>query len=361
VSGRISRWAQLAAALCIVLAVALVPSAATAQSADPSTPNDDSGLSISPAIVDNTVDAGTTFTVPITLGNITQRAVPIEVTKGKLETEQTPGPSKQGLYDISSWLSVDPTAFLLPAQDHKVVNVTVSVPANAEPGGHYATVFFGALAPSGGMAAGETLLNARVGVVFLITVRGDVHAGAKLDGAIKTEAWQLGAGATSFNFDLENTGNVHFQPSGKLIVKDLFGRKVKELPLPIGVVLPGAKKSYALTWERGVRPGIYTASVKVDTGIELQAESKRFVILPLVVVIPVGIFLLVVLITIWRLRRKKKRRARREAAIEAITGSGSEENTSEPITDESEPVQQKSTEVDAESSNLPPDPKEEQQ
>jgi hypothetical protein len=344
-------WRRFAAVLCLALLFAVaMPNAASAQDAGTPTTQapkgDESGLTISPAIIDNTVDAGVSFSVPITLGNITQRAVPIEVTKGKLETDQSPTASNLGKYDISSWFTIDTTAFLLPAQDRKTVNVTVNVPQNAEPGGHYATVFFGALAPSNGAASGETLLNARVGVVFLITVRGDVRAGAKLDGNIKTESLQTDAGATTFDFALLNTGNVHFQPSGKLVIKDLFGRKVKELPLPIGIVLPGAEKKYSMVWERGMRPGIYTASVKVDTGIELQAKSKRFTILPLVLVVPIGILLLILLATAWRALRRKKRRARRAAALEAITAS--------------EPGEE-SAEEDAEGSNVPPDAKEEQE
>jgi hypothetical protein len=317
-----------------------VPATAEAQTGD------ESGLTISPAIVDNTVNAGASFTVPITLGNITSRAVPIEVSKGRLETDQTPDAASQAKYDISNWFSVDTMSFLLPAQERRTVNVTVNVPLNAEPGGHYATVFFGALAPSTGSASGETLLNARVGVVFLLTVRGEINAGAEIDGGIETNSMQWDAGATHFTFAVRNTGNVHFQPQGTLVIKDVFGRKVKELPMPVGVVLPGAKRTYDLTWERGVRPGIYSASVKVDAGIELKAESKRFIILPLVVVIPVGIFLLVVLLVLWRARRVKKRRARRAAAVEAIKAK--------------EPGEEESPEPQEGGSNLQQSPEEEQ-
>lgn len=361
-SSRQKGWRRIAILVCLCIFASLaLPQSATAQSDTTTTqgpssnPTDDSGLTISPAIIDNTVDAGMSFSVPITLGNITKRAVPIEVTKGRLETDQSPDAANQGKYDISPWFDISETNFLLPAQDRKTVDVTVNVPKNAEPGGHYATVFFGALAPNDNAGSGATLLNARVGVVFLLTVRGDVHAGAAVDGSIHTKGLQLDAGATPFDFTLRNTGNVHFQPQGKLVIKDLFGRKVKEIPLPIGIVLPGAEKKYDLSWERGVRPGIYSASIKVDTGIELQAKSKHFVILPLVVVIPVGILLLVVVVGILQRKRRKRRRARRAAALEAIAAT---EPGEEPVLPGSPPEggEEESAPSTEEPSNVPPDP-----
>lgn len=285
----------------------------------------ESGLTVSPALIDNTVNPGTTFAVPITISNITDRAVPIDVSKGKLETSQQPDgkDGKDGKivsqYDISPWFTVDTSSLLLRERDQATVNVTVSVPPNAEPGGHYGTVFFAALATdlSGG-ASGQTLLNARVGVVFLVTVRGEVKAGAELDGGIRTKTAQWDAGITTFQFGLKNTGNVHFAPSGSLVVKDLFGRKVKEIPLEQGVVLPGASKQYEIAWERGVRPGIYTAEVKVAAGIDLQAKSKRFVLAPLVLLIPALLILLVVALGILGALRRRKRRRKRQQVIEAF-------------------------------------------
>src|SRR4051812_45840600 len=115
---------RFAAVLCLaILSAIAMPNTASAQDAGTPTTQapkgDESGLTISPAIIDNTVDAGVTFTAPITLGNITQRAVPIEVTKGKLETDQSPNASNQNKYDISPWFTIDTSAFLLPAQDRK--------------------------------------------------------------------------------------------------------------------------------------------------------------------------------------------------------------------------------------------------
>lgn len=279
---------------------------------------DPSGLSVSPAIVDNTVDPGASFTVPITLANITERAVPIEVSKTRLETDQVPNPAFAGRYDVSSWLAPDTDGFLLQSQANHTINIKVDVPLNAEPGGHYGTIYFGALTPASAQNAGKTVLNARVGVVFLLTVRGDVNAGARLSGPIETKTVQWDAGATNFHFGLQNTGNVHFQPQGQLVVKDLFGRKVKSLPLKPGVVLPGAELKYDVAWERGVRPGIYTAEVKIAASVDLEGKSKRFVILPLVIVIPALLILLVIVVGTWRTIAARKRRQRRQYAIEAI-------------------------------------------
>jgi cell division protein FtsB len=84
---------------------------------------------------------------------------------------------------------------------------------------------------------------------------------------------------------------------------------------------------------------VYSAEVRVDAGVPLQAHSRRFVILPLVVVIPAGILLLLLLVGIWRVRRMKKRRARRAAAVEAIKAKElEEESTVKTINDQESPV-----------------------
>jgi hypothetical protein len=281
-------------------------------------PGSQSGLTVSPAIVDNTVDPGAQFSVPITVFNITPKPVGITASPDGLDPNQPIDPSVSAEYNISSWFSIAEPMFLLAPGENKSVDVSVTVPENAEPGGHYATIYFQAADGDESQDA-SAKLSARVGVVVLLTVKGDLRPNVELVGQIETAKTQFAAGPTTFTFDLRNTGNVHFQPEGSLVVKDVFGREVKTLPLPVGYLLPGTQRSYEVTWERGVRPGWYTADVSLQAGITLQATSQRFLLLPLILVLPLLVLLVGLLLGILLRVQSKKRRAKRKAAVALIT------------------------------------------
>jgi hypothetical protein len=70
--------------------------------------------------------------------------------------------------DLSSWMSIEPTAVDIPAEGTAAATVTISVPADAAPGEQYAVLWVQARSPAG--AEGDVSQVSRVGIRVYLSV-----------------------------------------------------------------------------------------------------------------------------------------------------------------------------------------------
>ena len=154
--------------------------------------------------------------------------------------------------DLASWIKISDGPITVKPLDWQNIIFEIDIPADAEPGGHYAAVFF---SPNKNLEAegGKVSVDYRAGSLILLSISGDVKSSGQL------KSWTL-LGKQHFydytpvNFELriENDGNVHFRPGGTIEIKNLFNQKVAELPIVKseagGNVLPSSTRSYAIIW-----------------------------------------------------------------------------------------------------------------
>ena len=146
----------------------------------------------------------------------------------------------EGSLSAVSWLKVEPASFDLAPNQRAVVKVSITVPADAESGGRYATVAFRTGGkPGAGSGVG---VAAQVGVPFLITVKG---AGAlarqpSLDSLVPVLEPD---GSLGFRAGVTNRGNVHFYARGIVDVADASGKPWGRLELrETTAILPGTSE-----------------------------------------------------------------------------------------------------------------------
>jgi hypothetical protein len=243
---------------------------------------------------------------------------------------------------LASWIALDKQSVTLDAAQSGQFNFSVNVPANAEPGGHYASIFFThAGRPGAGTGVG---IGGQVGVLILVNVPGDVREEASV------ESFTLqGSGVRShlpvvFDLRLQNKGSVHFRPRGTLTIKNLFGQTVaRESANPKNsAVLPNSVRRVEMTWARtlnvepgngfwsGVRNewknfaiGRYRASVEVtygSQGSKLSSPEVAFWVVPwrLLLLGIGGLVIIVMLVRLYnrvlvRSALKKEARSRRKS------------------------------------------------
>lgn len=284
-------------------------------------PSSESKLSVAPAVIENTVDPGVSFTTQVAVSNGTSRPAAFHGTIEHLAGAEPVASVETS--DARSWLKLGESDFLLLGGEVKTVDVMVSVPHNAEPGGHYATIYFEAFVPGQANAGASTVVTGRVGVVVALVVRGDIRTRVVPIGEIRTDRWQWEAGPSTLQFDLRNEGNIHVVPNGVVTVRDLFGRKVKELPLVGGrqagtgpTLMPGKQRGYEVAWEHGPWLGVYRAEAVVLIGPaqdRLVVSSAYFVLSPLVILIP-GLLAVVMAGAVVAVRRLRTRRSRKQSS-----------------------------------------------
>ncbi|MEI6477499.1 MAG: Fn3-like domain-containing protein [bacterium] len=208
-------------------------------------------------------------------------------------------------YSLAKWMTVEPSSFTVPAGQQKVINISIRIPKSGEPGGHYASVQvrLAGDAVVGGGASVITQLNS----LILLRVSGNITEQLSLD-SFKTDDSYYQHGPIAFNLRSTNTGNVHVAPSGTIVITDIFGRKVKELPLTEANALPGGSRSVNTIWEDSGYVGKYTATLVANYGqskVPLTATTS-FIIFPLLLVwICLGVIVVLLLLIT---QRKKVRR-----------------------------------------------------
>lgn len=294
--------------LGIALSVLLIPtSPASAQSADAA-----SGLEISPALVEVNADKDNVYTIDIRVTNVTSSTLMFESFIDDFGAKNESGspsillePSTEPLpTSIKTWASPIPSFTLAPGKAQGV-KVTITIPANAQPGGHYGVIrFTGYEGTEGSQTVGQV---ASAGTLVLINVSGAVKESLELASFTPTKndkpAFLFETGPIVFLSRFTNTGSVHVKPIGQIEVKDIFGNPVGTLPVneAKGNVLPSSTRRFESDLDKTWMFGQYTADISIAYGTTGQAIVKTisFWVIPWKLVL-VGILIVVTLIYVLR-------------------------------------------------------------
>lgn len=273
------------------------------------------GLEISPPLIELSANPGDEVKTQIRLRNVTNGSL---VTKAQTndfvaagedgqpkllldETEQSP-------YSIKDWLTTIPSVTLQP-QEQKTLEVTMNVPEDVGPGGHYGVVRFTGLPPE--VEDTGVSLSASVGTLILVNVSGNISEQAKIAEfyTAKGEAkrWLFEYGPINLVQKIQNDGNVHIKPKGSVRVLNMFGKEVKSFQLNEagGNVLPGSTRKFEQTLEQKFMFGRYRVQADVVYGSENKIISRTisFWVIPYKLIF---ITLLVIVLIIFLIKRYNK-------------------------------------------------------
>ena len=150
--------------------------------------------------------------------------------------------------DLGTWMSADGTVTLLPGEQ-KNITFTIAIPKDAEPGGHFAGIFWGTtpeLQPGGQVAIG-----AKTGVLVLLSVSGATNEkGGILEFATKNKQTFFTALPVDFYYRFQNSGSDRVKPDGSIVLKDTIGLASAEISgNPIqGNILPNSVRKLESMW-----------------------------------------------------------------------------------------------------------------
>jgi hypothetical protein len=171
-------------------------------------------------------------------------------------------------YSLAKWIEVDKSGVIIPAKKSEVFEFTITVPANAEPGGHFGSLVF--KTEPGELRDGQAgaAVGQEVGALLLVKVAGDVNEqlGVASFQALKR---LYERGPVTFETRTENTGNVHLKPRGTITITNTFGREVASVQIDERNVLPDAIRKVDTVWDdSSLRFGRYTATLSLVYGAE---------------------------------------------------------------------------------------------
>lgn len=203
--------------------------------------------------------------------------------------------------NLSTWLQTQEKIEITPGEKI-VVPYTITIPAEAEPGGYFSAIFWGQQNPDS-QVAGEVSIGGKLGVLILLRVAGDIYEEAGL-----TEFSTLDDGRVynslpiTLGYRFTNKGKDRVVPLGDIVVKNTFGMEVVKLPAnqSEGNVLPNSSRKFQITWGEKIPDeinnffrmakwqfsdfhfGLYRAQMSVVWGSENKIEeaSTWFLIIP---------------------------------------------------------------------------------
>lgn len=224
-------------------------------------------LKISPLTFKYTLEKGKEVSDIVRIINPNQFPLEIESEKEDFfmaDEEGSPSFLPQGgKMSLASWIKIGLEKFSLAPLETKEIPFTISLPKDAEPGGHYGAIFF-KTQPS--LKKGQTQIGiaSRVGALILVSVLGEISQKGEI---IEFKARKfLDKGPVSFFVRFKNTGTVHYEPRGKITILNWFGKKVAELSLPKHTVLPESIRRFETTWQKRYLFGKYQAQLEVFDG-----------------------------------------------------------------------------------------------
>ncbi len=211
----------------------------------------------------------------------------------------------EGVTNLVDWIAIasDDKEGTIPTQGKKEINFTVSVPAGAEPGGHYAAIFAKQIKknPEGKTELG---VSSRVGALMLVSVPGDVKRTADLLGfSFPKFVWK---GPVKFGAVVKNTGSVHYDAPVNVTLKPLFGAD-KSVDLGSHTIIPKNSRDYSGEWKSKYPFGYYKVNAIAKDGDSKEVTaSGSFFALPLLIVLPLIAIVLIVLLIIRYVKRNFK-------------------------------------------------------
>jgi hypothetical protein len=205
-------------------------------------------------------------------------------------------------YSLKKWVQPLPTLLLNPKQI-KNLPITIKVPNNASPGGHYGVIRFTATPPE--LKGTGVSLSASLGALVLLTVRGDIKDSLSVAEFSVNKNGKTGHlfESTPINFveRIKNNGNVHETPRGQVVVKNMFGKTIGAVNINMSQrnILPDSIRKFSEPLDKGVLGtkrlfGRYTATMTLTYGSKKQTLTAKtsFWIIPYKLIAGIIIFLI---------------------------------------------------------------------
>jgi len=223
--------------------------------------------------------------------------------------------------DLSGWITVPRGPILIPADSTGEIPVSINIPDDASPGGHYAAVLVGTQPPDlkgeSGVAIGSVL-----SALFLVRVPGEVIEAGDIRDFYATRQF-LDRPEVTLELRFENTGNVHIIPQGEIVIRNLWGKERGKIQINdtpnSGNVLPNSVRKFVFAWKGEAHTlefGPYTAVVTLAYGTEVRKHLTRETTFWIVPWKPILATLLTLVLSLWVIVYAIRRYVRRVVAIE---------------------------------------------
>ena len=131
--------------------------------------------------------------------------------------------NKKTTDELAKWIQFNSDQIVVPAQSKADIPFSIHIPADASSGSFQSAITVSG-APSEIVATNGAVVEAKTAILVFLTVNGDtIKKAALLDFTSNAQKMQSNLNQT-LTFRIQNQGNVYFVPTGRVEMRDMFGR-----------------------------------------------------------------------------------------------------------------------------------------
>ncbi|MFA5946461.1 MAG: hypothetical protein WC813_00365 [Patescibacteria group bacterium] len=231
-------------------------------------------LTVSPVKLETIGDPGKTITGEIILLNEEDKEITYYSSFERFDAE---GESGNPVFSkvtegLPTWITIRDSVTLGP-HERLTVPYTVEIPNDAAPGGNFAAIFWNTVPPDE-LNTGEVALGAKVGILMLLRISGDILEGGNLlEFGIKHNQTFFTAPPVDFWYRFKNTGIDRVKPSGTVTIRNTFGLKTTEFNAnpTDGNVLPDSIRRLTTYWNEKDSQG---SEIKYPEELSFASQVK---------------------------------------------------------------------------------------
>ncbi len=214
-------------------------------------------LTISPVRIEVSGNPGETISEDILIKNESESTMTYYSSFSNFQSQGESGTPSfvDAKDDLGTWMDTA-TSIVLKGSESKYIKLNITIPNNAEPGGHFAAVFWG----TNPNDTKGVSIGAKTGTLILLSVNGDVKESAGLvDFSTKDNKFWYNTLPVSFTYRFRNDGGDRIKPVGKITMRDLVylpAARIDANPSN-GNILPNSTRRFDVDWVKHPRPKDY--------------------------------------------------------------------------------------------------------
>ena len=223
-----------------------------------------SALTMTPVRFEIRGNPGDVITEEILLVNETEQAASYYSSFSNFEAQGESGSPAfvEPTDGLGTWMKAGYSSVYLAPRQQKIVPFTITIPQDAEPGGHFAVIFWGT-SPGGGNSVG---VGAKTGILVLLSVSGDVKEDAGLlDFKTTDSQFWFSTLPVSMEYRFKNDGGDRVKPDGKITIRNTVfwpTEKLNANPI-LGNILSNSTRKFKIDWVNYERPEDFVAPTSI--------------------------------------------------------------------------------------------------
>jgi hypothetical protein len=261
------------------------------------------GMIVHPSSFELNESPGQTMTGAITLDNLQSQAIKVRVDLRNFVAQGEEGSvsltTDDTSYSLAKWIKVTPETIDVPAHSSSEFTFMITVPKNAEPGGHFGSIVFTTVPPA--IKGTGAVLSLEVASLISLEIPGNVEEKAVIKSFTVDKSFYE-FGPVTFTTRVSNQGGRHITVNGSIVAKGWFGQKFIIPLYPPENILPNATKKIQTVLKDKLLIGPFTAELVAAYGTRNQQLSANveFKTFP----VRYGVIILIVLLLLLLARKR---------------------------------------------------------